>query len=641
MTLLEFELASERAGPAVESGARRPDVCHELDVVISSTSWFGARSVAVLLEFVSQALQMISLEQPTAAVREVEASLDRLHASLDLWSVSSSLASSDARMWESFLSAYLRIPERFAAVFRDTERTVSSPRSFFLKVFHDLASLEAIGELGGRLLMRLLSCGFQDDLCAILLHEDVTRSFSLLPLLCLDLSAVKRLNLLTRCLQAAEVAFSAAETVLWMRKAFVPACQGCEGDLLDELVRYSSPSSQTAGLLCSLFCWLDVECRQAEFLEAHFKLDKSGLRRNQPLKLKGQIALIFLSFLSESALKANSPLNTAIVEGISQRLYHAEPQVRLEGMVLAECFARIVTTEKPLHFDLDEEDKEVLEYRSISQMIRDVDRILHPGQAYVAYRFDRPAGHTKAADVADEYAHISVAPSVTAQPSPADSHLKAALKLRDREPHNSKVKRPRFIRDCMEYLRTEDPEKWEAAIEELPAVLSQSFEMEMREFGIQLFKALLCASDQFSLENFQKNRMDLLGTLLSRLPENALRILKVEFLGRSLNLGQKSEILTLVMAQVSAMLGPQRPASFIGDLCRQAELQDEFEHVLVPDAMTLAKLINIFYLPLLSELQSVQSKVFLTAHDFLLEKTILCAGMFIYASSILQCCQGI
>jgi hypothetical protein len=52
-----------------------------------------------------------------------------------------------------------------------------------------------------------------------------------------------------------------------------------------------------------------------------------------------------------------------------------------------------------------------------------------------------------------------------------------------------------------------------------------------------------------------------------------------------------------------------------------------------PERLTISFLSNGFFLSLLRQLQNSRAVVFATAHDFLLEKTLMCFGMFLLVSN--------
>lgn len=602
---------------------------------LSKINLEGSPDLASLHELIAQACQAIKKEKPASFLRSLEISMTNIQQNLNLWKVANELDLEMESSWNNFLSTYMKIPEKFVSVFDQSEMPVSVPFKFYQKIFKDADEISTVNSLHARLVNRLMISGFQDDFFAQIVEIS---EGSLCPRILEQLGMLKKIDFIVGTLKAADYRYESNEAfVCWLMSNVLTALSTSpeiRDSLLDEIIKYEIVSKRAVVLLLSCLYWTEEDIPSNEYLQKQL-----GLRSKSPLF--GSIILTHLSFISSH--DANFPqIAPLITNAISKRLDNGDPAIRLQAMIWAETFARISGSTTALYFELDENDEAVLEYRNISHLIREVDRIINSGQQFVPYKFEKPLLEAKSLQSPPEdYYQVKLEPSHQIQLSLKDLELKKSLpQIQIKEARNSKIKRPRFLRDCLEYLRSDDPEKWEYALEDLPSILSNSFILELKEFGGQLFNSLLFLSDQFNLDGFEVKRMDLLGLIIQKLPENCLRMLKSEFVGRSMNIGQKSDILSLIMVQLKANItgnlepaGPTTSDSLteIFALIDLSETRKIFEGNNC--GCNMAVLIDHFYLPLLNELNDVRSKTFQHSHEILLEKTILCFSLFFYASS--------
>lgn len=110
-----------------------------------------------------------------------------------------------------------------------------------------------------------------------------------------------------------------------------------------------------------------------------------------------------------------------------------------------------------------------------------------------------------------------------------------------------------------------------------------------------------------------------------------------QFLGKSLNLGQKSDILTVTMTCLKTLISKDQ-----NQLAKNPELEALIKSMKIhspfgpdkkPERLTISFLSNGFFLSLLRQMQNSRAVVFAIAHDFLLEKTLMCFGMFLLVSN--------
>lgn len=600
-------------------------------------------NLVALLEALAQSSARISLTEPTVFLKELEAALNQLHANLNLWRFSISLEDDCMHLWDKLLSCYLRLPERFVAVFDRSDLEISIPRLFFRKIFGNVNVLRQgrPSRCTERLLNKLLACGFQDEFFIDLIRLDLDGQVT--KVLVQSLSLSRKIDFSFKISVAMELVCDGIESMSERMSLHVVPIVVADTDtiaaLFSSLIQYQTLSSTAMSVIIATLCWLHLDRIP---VSAILKDIFSEKRKQSPFLT--HLSLVLLSFVGAADLQADLDLIGRITTKLSSCLGHPEPRVRLMAQVIAEAFARLSGGLKPLYFELDEDNEEVLEFRRTETMARRIDRVLHPGIESVAYKFQKPELEGRAEPMPlEDYQQISLAPSREASLSLFDSELKSTLPPpSSTEPRNSKVRTPRFLKDCWDYVNSEDPEKWEASLNALPSVIVNSYQIELREVGPQVFKTLLFLSDQYKLAGFESQRMQLLANFMSRIPENCLRMLKCEFVGRSLNLGQKSEILTLVMMalkdQLQLTAGNGSSVQEIDQIFSALKLSDAYEPARDKEHLSMPVLIRHFYLPLLGELGSTRSKVFATAHDFLLEKTILCLSMFFYLSGMSHLC---
>lgn len=595
--------------------------------------------LVLLLEVMAQCCSRISLAESIFFLEDLEMTLNSLHTNLNLWKFSSSLADDCIHVWDRFLSYYMRIPEKCTMIFERSDFMVSVPRLFFKKIFSDTSALEQMRSTRctDRLFNKMLLCGFQDDIYLILSRSDSdgSKCRALLEFC----STAKKVDFVLKMTAAIESSTtSIPEMVENMRNIVLPILLQTDelvSSLFAQLIQYQSLTSTALPILIATICWL---LSDRVSISALLK-DLFRESRKQTAFLT-HLTLVFLSFLEADHLQNDLELTGLITTRISYGLNHPESRIRIMAQILAESYARLSSVPKPLYFNLDEECGDVAEFRRTEIIVRIVDQTLHPGCHFVSYKFTRPEFEARIeTPPADDYHQIELAPSQPAKLSPLDEALKSSLPAASiSEPRNSKVRTPKFLKDCWDYLNTEDPDKWEISLKILPEVIKNSFQLELRELGPQVFKTLLFLSDQYKLVNFESQRMSILGSFICAIPENCLRALKCEFIGRSLNIGQKSEILTLVMKALKDQMQLESgkhtvKAAEVDQLFAFLCITDSFEQKYEHNSLTMPLIVKNFYLPLLSDLGSVNSKVFATTHDFLLEKTILCLSMFFYFSS--------
>ncbi len=619
--LVEFEVFK----PAVDITEQETIAKPNLEVINDLSKFYDQKIIesdkdlSDLYELLSQVKSKISINQTTEVLRQLEIALDGLHAFMNLWHVAKRIQ--DMRLWEGFLSCYLSLCEKFTSVFSDSTLAISNPKGFWTKCFNDVteSDLDISVQARIKLLHRYVSCGFQDEFAQMLVPHKALAVF--IEVFALKSDHLKVNKLLQLLLNAAHIRYPELEFVGWIKRTIIPFySKSSFVAFFDDVLRYNGINLHSFVILLAVLCWhyADIDMRKRLKVLMNKKL--------KPSKYAAHVFIAIFCFCSVDDLTNDSEFVQAFLEHISSRINHAEHDVRIEGMVLAEMYAALCPTDKPLYFDLDQDVAEVEEYRRTQLLIRQVDQWITPGQRFVPYKHEKPILDAGFVENVEDMAHVKTIES---------KKIIDLSTLPTIEPRNSKIRRPKFIRDCAEYLRSDDPDKWEIALSELPTTIKIAFKLELKEFGPPLFKTILFMSNQYSLKDFDQQRVAIMSQLMDSLPESCLWALKTEFVGNHLNIGQKAEVINLVVTKIRELgcIENGSPIEHIKELFSLLRFVDKFETTTGSSPFFLPTILKHFYLPLLSEMQTMKSKVFVTAHSFFLERFLLSLAILLNAAS--------
>lgn len=546
-------------------------------------------------------------------------------------------------VWTRFLQLYFSIPDRLATVIE--EEMIFSPSNFVRTLLDGLKRYDPPNVEPKRLADVLWKCHSTGRLDIAV--EWVLGNSGLDSLLCDAM----------RCLDAGRPLQALWESLTWSLHVHYdndPArlYKRCQG-LLSGLT--SLPAEWLANCPFTILAYLMLASHHVlGHPSTHFKIladmwsCKMNLHRT-PIHEQRQIAnslLVCLSFISRE--QHPFPEASAIIDGIQRRLASSDQDLSEMAKVVAESLALCQPpTETPLCFELASNDS-VRGLRlafNYSQMLAEA-RAKARQDPWVSPDLSRTFPSTSPKDSGlqeqgfDED-HIGE-PLIQGATPPSTATPLMIITRADEEARNAKIKRPRYLRDCLAYLRcSDDPNKLELALCELPLLLNSPSPILLAEIGPALFCSILHLNEDFNIPNFDLSRRSLLCTLLSLAPESLGAVVVEETMGRRCSLGQKLEAITACMAAIKGTLqsGPNEPrardsngSAFLG------LFNFQMGFVLSPapastQSLLRRRIINSMVLPLLRSLGNCSSTVFSMTNDLLLEKVLYLTAYSVYQAS--------
>ncbi|KAJ3187621.1 TEL2, telomere maintenance protein 2 [Irineochytrium annulatum] len=244
--------------------------------------------------------------------------------------------------------------------------------------------------------------------------------------------------------------------------------------------------------------------------------------------------------------------------------------------VTAECFYVKCASPIPLSFDLPP-DKDVLFLRDLAnnveemtsqaavQVVMSVEEEQKPASlvqqdAALAVDADRPEESDDEEDpdqlVTREEQDADL--DDDAEVDSDDDELKP-LQTADEMITPPKKKGPRYIRECLEWLKdTENLDKIETVLEVLPEVIEKTYEGELGEVMDALFRRLMTLKDAFNLEGFDVNRQAAMITLGVKCPKETAQHLVNEVFTNDDTILQRKTALTY-LALIAIKLSTTHP----------------------------------------------------------------------------------
>lgn len=547
-------------------------------------------------------------------------------------------------LWARFLQLYFSIPDRLAAVLE--EGAFPSPTSFTRTLLDGIRRYERPRMDPKRLadvLGKCYSAGCLDIVVEwVLGNPDLDLLFRD-AMRCLDLGRPLQ-ALWEKLAWSLHVHYDNDPARLYKR------CEGLLGEFRSLPAEWSTNYPFTILAYLMLIMGDSLNYRSDCFrLIASMWSCKMNLHRT-PVHEQRQLAsslLVCLSFISREQLPFSEL--SAILDGIQRRLESSDSSLSEMAKVVAESLALCQPpTETPLCFELTSEGS-VAELRlafNYSQMLAEaMAKTLHV--PWVSLDLSRvfPLALPKDFDPQekDEFDDDQFGEPLIQGVTPSTTVLPLMTITRaDEEARNAKIRRPRYLRDCLAYLCcSDDPNKLELALHELPLLLDNPSPILLAEIGPALFCSILHLNEDFNIPNFDLSRRSLLCTLLGLAPESLGTVVIEAIMGRRCSLGQKLEATTACMAAIRGTLQSTQDEPRARDQKVSAFLNlFSFQMGFVPSPAPLPsrsllrrRIISSTVLPLLNALGSCSSTVFSMTNDLLLEKVLYLVAYSIYQAS--------
>ncbi|XP_033735198.1 telomere length regulation protein TEL2 homolog [Pecten maximus] len=257
--------------------------------------------------------------------------------------------------------------------------------------------------------------------------------------------------------------------------------------------------------------------------------------------------LICCHHLTEQDAQAHKDeLLQLLLPGVQCHLGMSDHNTRCLGMIVAKTVTTVIDPNGPkLEYELDETDEYVKslltesllpEDPAITQCTQEVERI------------DMAAEDTSM--------NIELSSDQPQQQTDLDSDD-------DLEPYDmsndvkvTKVKRPKYVRDCMEGLIcADDPERVDTCLEAAEGLI-RALPDGLTEVCEEFVKILLHLSDKSSNPKFTKHRFSAMVALTVNAPAQCSQYLTYEFYERNYNLRQRMDILEVLAASAQELSQP-------------------------------------------------------------------------------------
>ena len=559
--LLEFEpsaqnslrlLAPIEASPA----STRPD-----RHVAFASEMLELYRAGKMFEFVEALAQRILSLKGTAATRELCTTINELetiHTSINLWLLASHPSS------PSLLALYFSVPDRVARFFELDGSSCFVPRHFFGKVVSDWERGIA-PQVGATVLKRLDRVGFLAEALERIVAASLDYAIQLV--CCFDVDLQKKCTAKVVELVHSQVSCRRVESVL-LRILDSVSSSSRSALALDLVVSGRMPRVQA--VIRTLWSNNLVERRQ---VLKHVMLQWCD-QKSCNMEYTTMTLLTIMGFCASSELFHDVEL-CVFLGAVQWRLDSTSSSMRTHGMLVAEAYAALCCTQK-LDFELDASDPQVILGKSClayGALTEQHDAACAP---------TKPTGHREQQDLEhpiDDYAHIKL------HPSHPPRHLDGDLQpmhgaLQEHEPPNAKLKTPAFLRDAVDYIgHSDDPERLERGLAVVSRLWTGASSMQREETGERLIRSLLLAGNGFHIDRFDEKRMAVMVQCVQAIPKTAAKLLVSQFMGRSLSLQQKLDVLGIGMLAIQQPC-PESPVPAGAPLLhleRQLKLCDPYE----------------------------------------------------------------
>ncbi|XP_060085134.1 telomere length regulation protein TEL2 homolog [Ylistrum balloti] len=261
--------------------------------------------------------------------------------------------------------------------------------------------------------------------------------------------------------------------------------------------------------------------------------------------------LICCHHLSEQDVqKHKDELMQMLLPGVQCHLGISDHDTRCLGMLVAKTMTQVLDPKGPqLDYELDENDE------NVKCLLLETSIPENPDVTYCTRNIEKTDISSATTSMDKE-----TSPGQSQPPSDLDSDD-------DLEPYDmsndvkvTKVKRPKYLRDCMEGLMCgDDPDRTETCLEAAEGLI-RALPDGLAEVCEEFTKILLHLSDKSSNPNFTKHRFSAMVALAVNSPVQCSKYLTYEFYERNYNLRQRMDILEVLAAGAQELSQPNQPS---------------------------------------------------------------------------------
>ncbi|CAC5384187.1 TELO2 [Mytilus coruscus] len=315
--------------------------------------------------------------------------------------------------------------------------------------------------------------------------------------------------------------------------------------------------------------------------------DNSAIRHTSPEQHLYLTRALFISlgFLTEKDKETHKDeLIRLIMPGVQAHIGNSEHKIRKQGMVLAETLASVIDPNGPkLKFEY-EKDKGTVALLEL--MIPPSD----PGLEQLQKKFEAIQLEQKAETKMMDTDHKTAKQMETR--TDVDSDLDSDDDLVPYDMSNdvkvTQVKEPKYIRDCMEGLISNDePERTEICLKCAEGLIRKHPD-GLEEIATEFTKVLLHLGDKYAIPGYTQQRFKAMVSLTVCVPIQVADYLTAEFYDRNYNLRQRMDILESLKAVEDLIM---KNLNDLNDwTLKDADVQNNFqnEHYQMLEANMLA-----------------------------------------------------
>ncbi|XP_053386091.1 telomere length regulation protein TEL2 homolog [Mercenaria mercenaria] len=500
---------------------------------------------------------------------------------------------SDGRvlLWDSIITEMASLPDKMANKLRSETSDIFLPKHYIPLLISDiLRTLVAVCkyirlskdchlEFVSCLVGKLCLCGYADQFWFIMLKQTTTlvrkdfiwsrvceRIVTGVPDRCMESVLVPLVKLLPwyglmdryigNCVtQKQKIQLLLCTKLIFHRHYKSPL-------VLQNVIGYLATSTPRQHLFIKLFLeliqvWGDQSSLNHTSYEQHYYLT--------------QAFVICMAFLTENHKQEHKDeILRLLMPGIQTHISSSEPKVRKLGMFVAEIVTTAIDPEGPkLNFEV-EADEEIVALRGLLHIPE--DRVMDFMHEEFAMMLSERAGDLVLfglddASILGEQATeepVSNKSQQAQKTQEPDSDLDSDDDL---EPYDmshdtqvSKVKQPKYIRDCMEGLiNCENPDTLEACLGAAESLVRANPD-GLAEISAEFAKVLLHLTESYSLPYFRSQRFSVLVALAVTCPKQVAEYLTEQFYDRNYSIRQRLDIIEVVGTAAQELSRPVDPS---------------------------------------------------------------------------------
>ncbi|KAL6079078.1 TEL2, telomere maintenance protein 2, variant 2 [Balamuthia mandrillaris] len=325
---------------------------------------------------------------------------------------------------------------------------------------------------------------------------------------------------------------------------------------------------------------------------------------------------------------AEESLLTSLIKGVTTHIQCPVLEKRILGMKIGEAFSRVLDPTNPLQFE-DEalqnhepifgewEDQQLTEESNNSRMVtKENDSMAPPTETPLSTKHDNlssappkskkkhkqrtenqltmdpdalflPLGNSESDDEeGSEFGEREEQGSNMDSDSESDLE---AFDLEDEESDLRKVSKPKYLRECLSYLRASSNDshivdKIELGLQSLEPLIRSDYLNDVEELALPLMRTLLHLHNEYSLPDFSRWRLAAMTALVVKCAHSCVPYLTTQFYAANYSLSQRMDVLLVLSEAARELSGcsndepQQRQEQQLKGSAPQKQLQSRYSH---------------------------------------------------------------